>query len=653
MPILSSKGAKLNIKSTFPTSTSTEYKSCTVRYWRSEDLYPANADPSDSGTYPSFPEDSLPGIDSRPSFGICFSGGGTRSAVASFGIMRALRRNKADINDNDNDNIIEKKIKYTSAVSGGAWFTTPYTFLKTKFHDDDFFGEALKPESIDTLETLRANADSSLFLSAASDNAFWSDLLYCSRNDTNWVQASGKAFLRPFDLDSNDASALQNKYFTWSESEVNKIISKNPFLKSDDFNVVQRPRPYSILGGSMFLSPVLFPALFRAFDVNQYKFKNSAHFEITPLYSGVFPKNGDFGGGVIESFGVNKKFKKTLNQNTLSLYPKRHNYSRFTLSEGMGATSSAVGAVNIPIVDNNSLSSDFKYWPFYDKNKTLDTTIIDGGYLENLGIMPLLRRKVKKIIVCNNRGENFSGILADIIKHNNSKPGKIDVINSMSAGITHLFGVRKPQLFNKDPGKTNFVFILTRYTNHVISNANNELNDLFEGFKLNNAKFGVNFHLGEYEVIENSNYGIKPYKVKILWYELNSSKLDILDDWEFVKMKILSQLEGETTSEENDLINKVNHFRFNNKVKLWFESKKWFEGDKVFQLRPKAKKIGSLRIFPNYKTTDVNLSKEEVSLLSNFTDWCFDTICNIRSQSFIVNSREEKIKNDLIDFFKE
>lgn len=57
-------------------------------------------------------------LDKRDSFGIAFSGGGTRAASAALGQLRALTTLGW-----------MKQVKYVSAVSGGSWTVVPYIYL--------------------------------------------------------------------------------------------------------------------------------------------------------------------------------------------------------------------------------------------------------------------------------------------------------------------------------------------------------------------------------------------------------------------------------------------------------------------------------------------------------------------------------------------
>ena len=104
----------------------------------------------------SFPEQELTEVMSRfPNIGIAFSGGGSRSAVASFGTMRALHQMGLD-----------KEFRYVGANSGGAWFVSAYSFLPEELTDEEFFGDYLDFSKITNFEEVRESVDSSAFLRA-------------------------------------------------------------------------------------------------------------------------------------------------------------------------------------------------------------------------------------------------------------------------------------------------------------------------------------------------------------------------------------------------------------------------------------------------------------------------------------------------------
>lgn len=74
--------------------------------------------------------DFLPGRDTPGDVGVCFSGGGTRSMLASTGQLRALRHLG-----------LLGKTRAIVAVSGGAWATVPFTYLPADRPEADLLGE--------------------------------------------------------------------------------------------------------------------------------------------------------------------------------------------------------------------------------------------------------------------------------------------------------------------------------------------------------------------------------------------------------------------------------------------------------------------------------------------------------------------------------
>ena len=98
--------------------------------------------------YPSQPTSYFPELEnpryqpaSHP-FGVCFSGGGTRSFSASLGQMRGLKALG-----------LLDTVGAISCVSGGTWFSTLFSYAPTSINDSTLLGPLLTPSEI-TLENL-------------------------------------------------------------------------------------------------------------------------------------------------------------------------------------------------------------------------------------------------------------------------------------------------------------------------------------------------------------------------------------------------------------------------------------------------------------------------------------------------------------------
>src|SRR5262249_50094241 len=91
-------------------------------------------DPEDynkSGRAP-FPEDSLAELAKRDDIGLASPGGGTRSATMTLGQLRGLQR----LGWLD-------RVRYVSAISGGAWAAIPFTFSTRSI--DELLGTYVAP----------------------------------------------------------------------------------------------------------------------------------------------------------------------------------------------------------------------------------------------------------------------------------------------------------------------------------------------------------------------------------------------------------------------------------------------------------------------------------------------------------------------------
>lgn len=98
-----------------------------VKAWQAASNFPVPAD---------FPELSDENVNGRPNTGIAFTGGGSRSYLASAGYMAALEELG-----------LVPNIRYITGISGGAWFTMSYTYSREAVSDDIFLGPIVNPEN--------------------------------------------------------------------------------------------------------------------------------------------------------------------------------------------------------------------------------------------------------------------------------------------------------------------------------------------------------------------------------------------------------------------------------------------------------------------------------------------------------------------------
>ncbi len=340
-----------------------------------------------------FPEVSDPTLryehltPARRRLGLCFSGGGTRSASATLGQLRALREL----------GLIEQ-FGYLSCVSGGSWAAVPYTYLGGLANEDTFLGRYVPPERVtpESLEHLDRNG----FAAAIADSVIFDNFLgHAARlaGDETYSRAIGDTFLEPFGIDS------LRRFFTLDSGSLADILGRNKHMRKRDFYRVRRNRPFLIAGGTVLRRENPRP-------------KRRLHFEMTPLYAGTYVRHSragsgsrDFGGGYVEAFGFDSSEPERVRKDVakVRLGASRH---RFTLSDVVGTS----GAAPAEVLDQLHLSwlgfPEFRYWsPAQRRRSAREYEFGDGGILENLGMMPLLLRGCERIIAFVNTKHPLRG----------------------------------------------------------------------------------------------------------------------------------------------------------------------------------------------------------------------------------------------------
>jgi len=368
-----------------------------TRIWETEDS-------------PSFPEQAVGHPDSigdKAKVGVCFSGGGTRSATCTHGQLKAL-----------NDFGLLDKIGYISCVSGGAWAAIPFTYLSEHWEDSHFFGTVYEPEKL-TLDVLNDVSKRNYLYSVTHAGIVDDIAKHWARfsGDETFSRAIGDVFLHRFGLNSRE------KFFAYTENHVEDILTRNERMNRDDFYTVRSGRPFLIATGA-----------FLRFGSKDYLF------EMTPWYTGVqefykkslFQKR-DIGGGYIESFAFDSDSPDFIDNQTADVRIGNKNH-RFTLSDVLGTT----GAAPSEVLDNAKLNfigfPEFKYWPAKNvgKVKAKEYEIGDGGNIENLGILPLLKRGVERIIIFVNTKKPLS------LKNKTQINGSIKALFKQG-GVNHVF----------------------------------------------------------------------------------------------------------------------------------------------------------------------------------------------------------------------
>ena len=335
---------------------------------------------------PQYPELANPRYSpSSHPLGVCFSGGGPRSFAASIGQMRALRSSK-----------LYDLIGAISVVSGGSWFGSLFTFADPSIGDDLLLGPIVQPADI-TLTDIASVPHTCIGFGLTQANnkrifdSIAGSLLRGVPSNRLYARILNSVYCHPFSIDDAE------RFFSLDAASVAAIVASNtPGLTANDFYLARENRPYLIAGATQ-VYPVEKNLVMR-------------HFEYSPLYSGteqLFQNgtpNGPFGGGFVQTFAMDSSSpQKPGAGGSIRVNAPLH---RFTISDMMGSSGAAPGSV-LDMLGLPSLFAEFHYWPPASAGATPDPTtqkmsIVDGGDLENSGIVALLRRQYPVILCCIN-----------------------------------------------------------------------------------------------------------------------------------------------------------------------------------------------------------------------------------------------------------
>lgn len=336
----------------------------------------------------------------KPNLGICFSGGGTRALSAAMGQMRALLSlgflQQAD---------------YISSVSGGSWASAAFAYYREgASSDEQFLGPITDPGDI-TLAGLEQLDPGCLGHTATADlGDVLLKLMEKVPLDLLWETAIGQVFFEPFGL----WDASQPLYFSLDAATVQAIQAANPSLESSSFLTVRTPASYRI--PYLLVNATLDgPAANAPYDpdprvmVNYSPLGCGIPYQSTlsyPVEGGRLRRQVLVGGGFIEPFawGCGTPLAPPVNGMIRVPPPPRP----FGLALASGTSSAAFAAAFQQYRVLDGLLPEGDYWPPVVGTGTHPRAerylFGDGGNLEDLGLIPLLLRGVKKIVVFANSG---------------------------------------------------------------------------------------------------------------------------------------------------------------------------------------------------------------------------------------------------------
>lgn len=364
--------------------------------------------------------------------GVAFSGGGTRSAAATIGQLRGLRQNGW-----------LDRVRYVTAVSGGSWAAVPYTFYDGPL--EELLGEyvptnSLTPEALTRAASGKlaervarselghvglqevpqflpdrvAGYDTTTLQSAVSTlrRALrkWrgQNLPEPDRRDKSYAHMLGQVFLgKHEDLDPLVARGNLAPY-TW-DRETAIEMSKVTGYFSGDFVHAAANRPFLIVGGTLiwqhpaFTYPRLIPV------------------EYTPLYTGIRQRFGGIGGTYVWPWAYDRSVVARQPGDRMLVSPGPDG-RMFTLADVIASSGAApqltlLLGTGVPSRLRASLRTAAEAFPSFANTAVRDGEPIptgdlfphgDGGFTDNFGLMPLLARQVRNIIVFVNSNKTWT-----------------------------------------------------------------------------------------------------------------------------------------------------------------------------------------------------------------------------------------------------
>ena len=364
--------------------------------------------------------------------GIAFSGGGTRSASATVGQLRGLEQNGW-----------LSRVRYMTAVSGGSWAAVPYTYSRNTslvelFGDprpiDPGTGQRkpINPQAIQTVpdgliaarivESKLGHAGIVEVPSFLPDTIAGRDLAQTrrilqmarsgirkirknelpepNRQNKTYAHILGQVFLDGIVEDWN------RKQYAWDDQSAVDMSSSGKPL-GDFITMNAADRPFLIVGGTL-VKP------------NGVEYPRLIPVEYTPLYTGVRQQFGQIGGTYVSPWAYDRLVIAPSSSTHVLVGPKPTERP-FTLADVI-ASSGAAPQLTLMLGDNvpdrvkPALRQASLAFPAFNNLSVRAGTPNpvsaelghgDGGFTDNLGIMPLLVRQVRNIIVFVNSSSEY------------------------------------------------------------------------------------------------------------------------------------------------------------------------------------------------------------------------------------------------------
>jgi hypothetical protein len=421
--------------------------------------------------------------------GVALSGGGSRSAASSMGVMRALHHFD-----------LLRHMRALSCVSGGAWFGVPFTFLPDRFDEQRFLGPFVEdPGELRWRQggapgDVRSLHDENFGVPLARFDLSTASIVAGALRDRHegvemsrlWTRQIGEQLLAHFDL-ARFEGVLPSDCFAADEAMATAMATLvKPYLMRASEVM---PRPALIVGAAM--------------RVLGYDGQATlAPVQFTPWMSGVFGNKigtlggREVGGGGISSFAFGGQWLAGSRENLQVELD-----SPLSLSDVAGISSAAYAdALNDKGLTD--LSPALVYFsPDWDPPTGVRALLADGAAIDNTGIANLLAY------------DDVDAVLAIV-----NSPAAIRVRDGevvVDEQVGKLFGYRK---FERGVGYRRYDEPVAQ----VFAHEHGAFEQLVAGLGARHVAGEPTVVSQELELVDNPRFCVRGgRKVRVLWYYLS------------------------------------------------------------------------------------------------------------------------------------
>mmetsp|Transcript_11118 Transcript_11118/g.33266 ORF Transcript_11118/g.33266 Transcript_11118/m.33266 type:complete len:567 (-) Transcript_11118:1702-3402(-) len=393
----------------------------------------------------AYPEADASSLATKTNSAIVFTGGGVRSYTCTLGYLAGLR-----------DAGLLDKPRYIGGVSGGSWAVAAYVYAQlgspgVAANDEELLCSVADPANLtmDGLNTIPdgcARKSGTVSLTETLVEEYFEHGVAAGEL---WSRTISKIY-----LESQGIS--DTAYFTQSKATLSDITAANPELGSETWVLPVDSRPFMVVGTTM-VGPDLLLS-----DANHSWIQQ----EGTPLYFGMpdlmnityelshvdpfTPKTLTLPvGGFIEPYAVGSTpvgpAEQVPSGGTIKTTPGPN---PFYLRELIGMSSFVAGGVTssvLPASVASGLSPKFANFP-RDGTTTDDHVMVyaDGGLKENMPLIPMIRRRVAKVVGFINAE---TALAPSSVWNPATDPVSSEVVDDYLAGY---FGIVSPGEFGYD-----------------------------------------------------------------------------------------------------------------------------------------------------------------------------------------------------------